>query len=103
MGWESRPGGRYYYQKERLGARVVSRYVGAGELAEMIAKVDDAGRARRRWEAVQRGMDGKERERQRALDRQVDQVIGQIRLLTSATLVLAGCHNHRGQWRRRRE
>ncbi len=41
MGWETRQrGGRYYISKRRIGDRVVSRYVGCGEYADLIAERD---------------------------------------------------------------
>ena len=33
MAWEERNGKSYYYQKRREGDRVVSEYIGTGELA----------------------------------------------------------------------
>lgn len=35
MAWETRNGKRYYYRKQRIGNKVVSRYVGTGILAEI--------------------------------------------------------------------
>lgn len=39
MGWEERKGRRYYYKAERVGGRVVKRYVGTGRLAELAARL----------------------------------------------------------------
>lgn len=100
MGWEERKGRLYYYRKRRVGEQVVSQYVGTGPGAEACAAFDRAARETRKR---QRQKLRKERE---ALDeeaRQVRGVIDQIRTLTHATLVAAGYHTHKGQWRKCRE
>ena len=43
MAWERRGGNLYYYQAEREDGRVRKRYIGAGEVAEMIAHADEVG------------------------------------------------------------
>ncbi len=40
MAWESRGNGSYYYRKQRIGGRVVSEYVGQGEVAGLVAQLD---------------------------------------------------------------
>jgi hypothetical protein len=37
MGWETRRGKSYYYQKRRVGSKVVSVYIGSGPEASMLA------------------------------------------------------------------
>lgn len=39
MGWEQRGTNKYYYRKEREGARVKSTYVGRGEIAQMVSQI----------------------------------------------------------------
>lgn len=39
MGWEQRGNNSYYYKKERDGSRVMSVYVGRGEIAHMVAQI----------------------------------------------------------------
>ena len=95
MSWEKRGDRRYYYNKRRVGDRVISEYVGAGEFAQVCAALD----------ALKREMRHAQRERRRAdraLDAQVDQVCDLIRALTGAALLVAGHHTHKGQWRKRR-
>ncbi len=44
MALEERNGNYYYYKKEREGNRVVSKYYGKGELANLIAQMDEIER-----------------------------------------------------------
>jgi len=100
MGWEERKGRLYYYRKRREGNRVVSEYLGSGELAGAIAALDQIEREEREYK---RWVERQERE---ALDReagQVDEVLDLIRTLTHAALIASGYHTHKGQWRKRRE
>ncbi|MAF08829.1 hypothetical protein CMK11_00105 [Candidatus Poribacteria bacterium] len=101
MAWEKRKGvGRYYTRSERVGGRVVRRYIGTGPLAELIAREDEARQREREaqraaWSAEREAWDAIER---RALDdsRKLDGVI-------RAHVVAEGFHQHkRGEWRRRR-
>ncbi len=41
MAFEKRGNGIYYYKKEREGNRVVSKYIGKGEVASLIAQMDE--------------------------------------------------------------
>lgn len=100
MAWETRErGGHYYYRKFRVGGRVVSRYIGAGEYARLAFSLD-------RMEA-----DGRDRERaevatRRQCDAQADAELDALReaadVLTTAALLAAGFHTHSRQWRRTR-
>ena len=100
MGWEERNGNRYYYQKERRGGKVVSVYVGRGELARLVAQMD-RGRRLEREQKRQRFETMKE-ELLRQRDR-VREVQKAIRALERATLLRNGYHTHKGQWRKRCE
>lgn len=42
MGWEQRGTNLYYYKKEREGSKVKSIYVGRGEVAHMISKLESS-------------------------------------------------------------
>ena len=100
MGWGKRGNRFYYYHKRRKGHRVVSEYVGAGPLAKVIADLDALGRERRELEREARR---REREEILTVDRALDDVQQMILALARAWLVAAGCHTHKGQWRRRRK
>ncbi len=97
MGWEQRArGGRYYVRKCWVTGRCVSEYIGAGEDAVLLAGLDAAARrGQRQGRAVRR--------REEEIDAALDEVTEIMSILTTATLLVAGCHTHRGQWRRRRE
>jgi hypothetical protein len=100
MAWEERNSRDYYYRKRRVNGRVVSEYVGAGEQAEQLAAEDAAERERavaRR--AVQRALLAE----RSAVDQEVKAFAAQLQTLTRATLHAGGYHQHKGQWRRKRE
>ena len=95
MAWERRRNKRYYYRKTRQGDKVVSEYVGAGELAQAAADLDAALQQVRRLKQRQW-------ESHSALDAQVDEVCELIRALTHAALLTAGYHTNKGRWRKKR-
>jgi hypothetical protein len=95
MGWEQRSNQRYYYRKRRQGDRVVSEYVGTGELAAAAATLDALERElrqaeRQRWAAI------------READAQVQEICDLIQALVQAALLATGHHTHKGQWRKKR-
>jgi len=48
MAWETRGSSRYYYQSERdEDGRVKKRYIGTGEIAELVAHADETRRRAR--------------------------------------------------------
>jgi hypothetical protein len=95
MTWEHRKHSPYYYRKRRCGRKVVSEYVGAGQLAE-------AASALAAREQQLRCAARQQRAAHRALDAQVDHACDLIHALASAALLLAGHHTHKGQWRQKR-
>lgn len=99
MGWENRNGHRYYYRKRRIGGRVVSEYLGAGEWVEAIAGLTRLDRMERDEE---RAAWRTEREREQIRDADIDAVAGLLDTVTAGALLLAGCHMHKGTWRRKR-
>ncbi len=92
MTLERRDGNLYYYRSVRDGARVRKVYVGAGEMARISHERDVLGRA------------GQEAERQRleALSAPVLELSEAAEVLARAHLIVAGCHRHKGEWRRAR-
>lgn len=99
MGWEHRNGHRYYYRKRRVGGHVISEYLGAGEWVEAIADLTRLDRIER---AEERAAQHAEREHEQNKDADVDAVADLLNTLAAGTLLLAGCHTHKGTWRRRR-
>src|SRR5829696_1391315 len=100
MAWEERQrGGRYYYQSEREAGKVRKKYIGTGEIAELIAHAD-ATRQRVREARRERGR--QELEHVRNLVAPAVELDGAVDALVRAHLVAAGCHRHKGAWRRGR-
>ncbi len=99
MAWEERRGGRYYYRKRRVNGRVVSQYMGTGEVTSILSGLDDAERIEREARREE------ERDRQAELrreDDELDELVELTEAFTAAALLAAGCHTHKGIWRRRR-
>jgi hypothetical protein len=99
MGWERRGSKRYYYRARRVGTRVIKEYFGSGRRARLAAKEDD------------------EERRRKALDRceiwaiekavaDVETLMGDLEdvanTMLQASLLAAGYHQHRGNWRKSR-
>jgi len=98
MGWEIRNGRRYYYQKRRVGRRVVSEYVGGGFMGEAAAVLDEAARLDRVHE-VEEFRELKSGDKAR--DEQIDNLIASIEDAIRAGLEQMGFHRHKRQWRRK--
>ena len=104
MGWERRGSGTYYYCKERQGGRVVSRYIGRGELAHAIAGLDDLDRRGRENARLQHRQAIEQARRTTAAAeaalRDLDRV---TTAAVTAALIEAGYHQHKRQWRKKRD
>ena len=101
MAWEERArGGRYYVRKRWLHGRCVSEYIGAGEYAALLARLDEQGRRRH---AATRAARREDHQREREIDAGLDAAMDAAATLTTAVLLVADCHTHRRQWRRQRE
>jgi TPP-dependent pyruvate/acetoin dehydrogenase alpha subunit len=101
MGWEQRKrgAGSYYYQSRRVGDRVRKVYRGGGVLGRLAAQLDDLKRLERKEENA-REIEEKRRLEQRVLFlRELDEA---AEVLIRAELLASGCHQHKGQWRRRK-
>ncbi len=102
MAWERRRNGRrYYYQSRRQAdGRVAKVYLGSGRRAELNAQRLAELNAKREVElaelhAVQASL--------ASLDGLTAEVRQDTDLLATATLLAHGLHQHRGEWRRKRE
>lgn len=99
MGWETRGNGSYYYRKVRKGGRVVSEYIGAGDVAELLAKSDELDRQRRQLEAAEwRSIVEADRRQERTLA-EIDTL---VRATVAGVMIANGYHTHRRQWRKTR-
>lgn len=99
MGWEQRGNQRYYYRKIRRGRQVVSSYVGAGEVAQLIYLMD---RSDRKQVRIEQTVWKKIKEENLNLDKEIGTLNQTINTLVTATLLTSGHHQHKGQWRKSR-
>jgi hypothetical protein len=99
MAWEKRGKKKYYYRKSWINGRCVSEYIGAGEIAPLIAQQD-------RWEKKRAKMARQEmrrlQRRDAALDAQLDELSQINRNLVDALFLINGYHLHKRQWRKKR-
>ncbi len=100
MGWERRGSREYYYKKERDGSRVKSVYVGSGEIAQMVAQIQTSSPLLERLARTNKSPDMVQWEK---VDATLKQALDLIQLITQATLLTAGFHTHKRQWRKRRD
>lgn len=97
MGWETRQrGGIYYYRKYRIGACVVSRYLGAGTVASLSAEFDES---ERKAATDRRARERFEIEEGAGLDAALEAIGAALVAAAACEMVAAGCHNHNGEWR----
>jgi hypothetical protein len=100
VAWEKRRGNRYYYQSERdEGGWVIKRYVGVGEIAELIARADES---RRRAREAERTRGREELERLEVLAAPVLELHEAAEVLARAHLIAGGYRRCKGVWRRER-
>jgi hypothetical protein len=99
MALETRRGRLYYYQKLRIGRRVVSVYAGGGELGALCADLQaletDRLNERRRQRHQEHAAIAADDPALLALE-------CALATLTRAVLVANGYHQHKRQWRRYR-
>lgn len=99
MGWERRGTNSYYYKKERAGSKVKSVYVGCGDVAHMISKLQSSSRMVERLARLMKSPQAVEQEK---VEAELDQLTDQIHLITHGALLAAGFHTHKRQWRKKR-
>jgi hypothetical protein len=102
MAWESRKdsGNQYYYRSKRLpDGRIVKTYCGTGITAAAAAEADRAERLKREQEVqYQRGLIADVE----PVGKMLDAFCDSCTIVTAATLLAAGYHNHKSEWRKRR-
>jgi hypothetical protein len=99
MGWEERRGHSYYYRSVRVGTRVRKEYVGGGDLGQLVARLDELERLQRKEEEAFCKGERERLQRSAAFLQELEEA-GEV--LTRAHLLASGCHQHKGQWRRKR-
>lgn len=100
MGWERRGNHEYYYRKARDGSRVKSWYVGRGEMAHMISKFEGSSGEVGKLLRLKKSIEAQESDR---IEATLDRAVELVQLFTEASLLTAGFHTHRRQWRRKRK
>lgn len=96
MAWETRSGSEYYYRKRREGGKVKSEYIGAGNFADVLSRLDALTQEQRELE---RAALLAERDADKELDRQITDLTRRVQRLTAATLLASGFHQHWRKWR----
>lgn len=90
----------YFYRKKRVNGRVVSEYIGGGQVAQILAQLDEREREKR---GAQREAVAAQIEQWRASDRAAKGAFDFVSIVLGAALQSAGYHQHaRGEWRRKR-
>jgi hypothetical protein len=101
MGWEQRRRGTSYYTRSRrVGGKVRRTYVGGGTLGEIAALEDEYERRRREEEAAYYKEQKERLKQDAAFLKELEEA---AKILTTAHLLAAGYHNHKGSWRLLRE
>jgi hypothetical protein len=100
MGIEQRRNGNlYYYKKRREGGQVISEYQGGGELVHIYQHIEARERAEKEAERERQRI---ERMSMAEIDKQIDEFSRMIDTLMEAELIAKGFHQHKRQWRQRR-
>lgn len=97
MGLEWRWHRLYYYEKQRRGSRVVSKYVAGGEFARLMADSQRLLAEQRRQQRVQVAA---VRIEQQTIVTHTNVAGAHMRLLVAGVLVSNGYHQHKRQWRK---
>ena len=103
MGLERRGNGYYFYEKKRIGNRVISTYCGRGELARLKQLLNQD---RRNESKVEKESKNQSFETDRQNQAEIDQVIESFSEIAKgfedALFLMNGYHVHERQWRRKR-
>lgn len=102
MALERRGNGYYYYEKKRIGNRVVSIYSGGGEMAwiRQILNQDRQDEARLEAKKTKRSFEA-ERQRQDEVDLGIDTFCADVKAFEDTIFLINGYHVHERQWRRK--
>jgi hypothetical protein len=99
MGIETRKGRLYYYKKRREGDRVVSQYVGGGDVIPMAERLAALEHERKQEQRAIVELQQKDADRINAI---VDKHSAMVDSAVKAQLLALGYHKHNRQWRRKR-
>lgn len=96
MGWEK---GKYYTRSRKINGKVVREYIGQGVEAELAAWEDSVKRREREVEQAARKA---KKEELSELETLMKELNDEVDSLIPAVLAVAGYHQHKGQWRKKR-
>ena len=99
MGWEQRGKKRYYYQKTRIGKRVISQYVNNG-FAEYLAILQETEKDKRTLERLAKHQ---KHDKNAEIDAILDTNEINLKRKLADFMKLAGYHQHKGTWRKKRK
>ena len=97
MSWEYRGNNRYYYRKTKVDGQIITEYIGAGTVADLIARQDEIDRQRRALAAAEWQAIVEDETETAAKLAAVDDL---VKTLTAGVLLANGYHTHRRQWRK---
>lgn len=99
MAWETRGNNSYFYQKERIGGKVKSVYVGSGEVTVLI---DQCEKLRRHEKNIERADKKHRKDLSDKIDEQLNELSELNKCLVDALFLANGFHQHKRQWRKKR-
>ena len=99
MGWKRIGNHSYFYRSRREGGRVVSEYLGRGELGMLTSALDRHDRQERDG---RRAEEQAEREEAKRQERAVREWFEAVEVVATGAMLAAGFRKHHGQWRRAR-
>src|SRR5262245_60325612 len=91
MAWVNRNGQEYYYRSKRVDGKVRTE-VFSGLRARSEAAVDERERKARQRELAEED----------SLDEEIDRIFAAVEEFTAERLAFEGFHQHKREWRRRR-
>lgn len=103
MALEWRGNGVYFYEKERNGGKVRSVYAGSGETALLLNQMHLWKKEEKEFEKESKRREKlREIERENEIDSVVESLCEMSRILTDAFFLTNGFHQHKRQWRKKR-
>lgn len=102
MGWEKRGNHQYYYRKRRIGRRVMSEYIGAGEFGYFAEKQNRERKIKCDLEKATASRQQREVRKVRQVDQQIGEYEQLIQAIVGTAFLLNGFHTHQRQWRKRK-
>lgn len=103
MGLERRGNNYYYYEKKRIGDRVRTVYVASGQTALIF---DALNSKTKKTEKLVRQLEHRKflrlRQREFEIESAIDSYCELSRAFTDAFLLVSGYHQHKREWRKKR-